>query len=670
VVAGSRARELETATRLEWLETDGYGGYASSTVACANTRRQHGLLVVARRPPADRFVLLSRMEETLVTVEGERFELGTNFYPGAVHPHGHVRIEEFRLDPWPIWRYRIGPLTLVRELFFAREVGALVLSYVIEGGPARLELRPLVAGRAADALVQANHEIAPRAEVAVDHVVHRPYPGVPPLVLSFRAGAWSDTGEWFWQTVYPRDAEQGRDDREDLYSPGVLAASLTPGEQWVVACGVAPVDTALAHAWARAERLRREIVAARGRALAGADPAVGDTAARLALAAEDFLVKRNGGLTIIAGYPFSADWGRDAMVALPGILLATGRLREAASVLRTFAAEMRDGLIPNRFPDDGGRVPLSHYNSADASLWFVEAVAAFADAGGDATEFLPAVLEILDAYRLGTHFGIGMAGDGLIQQGQEGVQLTWMDAMVEEWVVTPRVGKAVEINALWYNALRRAGRLVRAAGADADPLDALADRVATAFEDFWNPREGCLYDVIDGMDRPDAAIRPNQILAVSLPFSPLSAERARSVVDVVERELLIPQGLRTLACGHPAYIGRFAGSERERAAAYHCGTAWPWLLGSFATAYRRVHGDSPASRARVRAILDAVDEQFHDYGLGHIAEVVAGDPPHEPAGCFAQAWSAGELLRLIGLLGDRKPAGVDAPIVAPAPPAL
>lgn len=650
VVPRARLLELDAGSRLEWIETDGRGGYASGTAVGTNTRRYHGLLVVARRPPTDRVVLLSRLEETVFTPDGARFDLGANFYPGTVHPRGHLLLEEFRLDPWPVWRYRLGALTLTRTLFVAREAGATVVEYRLEGGNARLELRPLIAGRDFHALVTANDVVSPRADAEAGRITYAPYPGIPPLVLSHSGGEWCDTGDWYHQMVYPREAELGLDDREDLFCPGVLSASLEADVTWRLACATRPVEVEEAELWREAERERREEAARRGRRAAARAPQFEELGARLALAADDFLVERDGAMSIIAGYPWFADWGRDAMISIPGLCLATGRLDEAAAVLRAYAAHIRDGLIPNRFPDYGGEVPPDHYNAADASLWFVEAVGALADAGGDVASLWPAVSAILDGYRHGTRYGIGIDDDGLVVQGEEGVQLTWMDAKVDGWVVTPRAGKAVEINALWYNALHRAARLAGALGADPTPYESLARRTGEVFEAFWYEDGGYLYDVIDPMGRPDPALRPNQLLAVSLPHSPLDGARARRVVDAVERSLLVPLGVRTLSPDDPAYQGDYAGDRYTRDEAYHQGTAWPWLLGPLAAAWRRVHGGGARARERIGAILRDVEAHMEEFGLGHVAEVVAGDPPHRPGGCFAQAWSCAEALRILQLL--------------------
>jgi predicted glycogen debranching enzyme len=653
IIPAARLHDLEDSASLEWLETDGRGGYASGTAAGANTRRYHAVLVVARRPPADRIALLSRLEEAVVTATGERYELATNYYPGTIYPTGHRWLESFRLDPWPVWQYRLGSLTLTKALFFARSVGAVVVLYHLRGGDALLELRPLVAGRSDHALVSANEVVAQEAEVEPGRITYHPYPRIPPLVLTHDGGEWHPDPRWYYRTVYPRETERGLDDREDLFQPGVLRVPLAAGRSWRLACATHPVRLDRVAEWAAAERRRRADAAARGRRLGGADEWLANLGARLGLAAEAFLVERDDARTIIAGYPWFTDWGRDAMISIPGLCLALGRIEDAEAVLRAFAAQQRDGLIPNRFPDDGGEVPADHYNAADAPLWFVEAVAALHDAGGDARPFWPAVQRVIRAYTRGTRFGIRLEPDGLVRQGVEGVQLTWMDAKVGGWVVTPRAGRAVEINALWYNALLRAAGLAHAFGEDPAEYEAIARRARSAFRAFWNPDRRCLYDVLGDDGRPDPALRPNQLLAVSLPHSPLTHEQMRGVVEVVERELVVPLGVRTLAPSEPGYRGRFQGPPHERDVAYHSGSAWPWLLGPFATAYLRVHGNRQRARERVRELLAAVERHLFEYGLGHIAEVVSGDPPHAPGGCIAQAWSCAEALRILHMLQPR-----------------
>lgn len=648
IVERERLHDIEQGSRLEWLETDGRGGYAAGTATGTNTRRYHGLLVVARQPPSDRVVLLSRMDETLVLESGERVELATNFYPGTVHPQGYLRLQSFALDPWPMWLFRMGALELLKEVFISRAARCTVLRYQLRGGAAQLELRPMVAARNFHALASANHQIAAATESSERIVAYQPYEDVPPLVISFADGEWQDTGDWYFNALYPRDAERGLGDREDLFCPGVLRIQLEPVESTVIACSTRPARIGHAQGWVAEELQRRGDIAERGRGVVQANPVLADVSARLSLAADAFLVERGEARSIVAGYPWFGEWSRDAMIALPGICLARGLPDDAAAVLRTFAAVRRDGLLPNRFPDRGDTLSEDDYNAADAPLWFVEAVAALHGAGGAVDDLWPAVEDILHAYERGTRHGIRMGADGLITQGAEGLALTWMDARVDGRLITPRHGKAVDINALWYNALCRAASL--AAGTTRGAwYGELAARCRSSFDRFWYQGGAYLYDVIDaGPDsHSDAALRPNQLLAVSLPHSPLDAEQARSVVDAVERTLLVPLGVRTLSPGDPSYVGAFDGPLPRLDSSYHQGPAWPWLLGPFAFAYLHVHGDTPAVRYALERLLEPVHHQLASYGLGHLPELMAGDPPHAPGGCFAQAWSCAELLRVI-----------------------
>jgi predicted glycogen debranching enzyme len=655
-VPRARLHEIDDGSRLEWLETDGRGGYAAGTAVGANTRKYHGVLVVARRPPADRVVLLSRLEETLVLEDGRRAELAVNFYPGAVYPSGHLLLQSFALDPWPMWRYRIGDIDVLKELFVSRRAQATILRYQIRGGAATLELRPLVAGRDFHALITANGAVRLEAEVSERLVAYQPYDSAPPLVISFAEGEWQSSGGWYYQTVYPREMERGLNDREDLFCPGVLRVPLVPAAPTVIACGTRPARSANAALWVSEELKRRGRVAEAARTAGKDHPRLAEFAARLGLAADAFIVERGAGRSIIAGYPWFADWARDALISIPGLCLVNHRLDDAASVLRTFAANVRGGLLPNRFPDRGGSVTAEEYNAVDAPLWFVEAVARLRDAGGNIEEFWPVVKEILFAYERGTRFGIGLDSDGLIKHGE---RLTWMDARVDGRAVTPRAGKAVEINALWYNAVRRGATLAQSR-TRAEHYGSLANRCRAGFQSFWYEQGGYLYDVIDSANRPDATLRPNQLLAVSLPHSPLDPVRARRVVDVVEHELLVPLAVRTLSPRDPNYMGALEGSLPRLDGAYHSGTAWPWLIGPFATAYLRVHGYELDACEKIEQLLLSFEAHLATFGLGHVAEVIAGDPPHTAGGCFAQAWSCAEVLRVIGELCTRLPGGTTA----------
>ncbi len=615
--------ELQQATTSEWLETNGLGGFASGTLCGLNTRRYHGLLVVATKPPVGRVVLLSKLEETLV-VDGVRYDLSANQYPGGVtHPRGHELLAQFQAAPWPTFEYAVAGGTLTKSVFMIHGENTTVLRYRWSGPSiASLELRPLIAFRDYHALTHENTAINSAVEQIPGCAILRPYGDLPPLCLNHTTAEVEVTGHWYRRFQCAVEQERGLDFEEDLFQPLVLRFTLT--EPAVVAASTqvrAPVGPE------QRERARRQ-------GLGG----------RLQAAADQFLVRRGEFASIIAGYPWFSDWGRDTMIALPGLTLATGRYGVAQKILLAFAEHLSEGMLPNRFPD-AGEAP--EYNTVDATLWFVDAIRACGDQRL-ARDLYPALRSIIEWHLRGTRYGIRADVDGLLNAGVPGVQLTWMDAKVGDWVVTPRHGKPVEIQALWYNALRVVQQY---AEAFADPEFAAvcrstADRAAAAFATlFWNHDQGCLFDCI-GPEGPDPSIRPNQIFAVSLQHPLLQGDRARQVVEVVRRELLTPMGLRTLAPGDPLYRPHYRGGVLERDSAYHQGTVWPWLIGPFLTAYLTVEGDSEAARAQARTWLQPLLDNTDAGCIGQICEVADGDAPHTPGGCFAQAWSVAEVLRL------------------------
>jgi predicted glycogen debranching enzyme len=630
-------RDLEAASQREWLETNGLGGYASSTICGMNTRRYHGLLVAATKPPVGRTVLLSKLEETL-TLNGKTYELSVNRYPGAVHPRGYQWLKQFRLDPFPVFLYEIDGIQLEKSIFMMQGENTTVIRYELRGTPdnGTLELRPLIAFRNYHATARENSVLDPSLHVEAGSARISPYGDLPSLYLSHDAGEVRESAEWYRNFEFDRERERGLDFREDLFHPCTLVRTLRGGERLTV------IASTEAHDVRSAERWR---------------PAAPDDAAPddrpfvrlLERAAGQFLVRRGEWNTVIAGYHWFSDWGRDTMIALPGLTLATGRPEVARGILRAFAGTVDRGMLPNRFPDSG---ETPEYNSVDATLWFFEAVRAYLQSTGD-LEFIGGNLysvlaDIVAWHERGTRYGIRVDADGLLMAGEPGTQLTWMDAKVGDWVVTPRRGKPVEIQALWYNALRVmedvAQKLGHAIGAR--HYGKLAERAAASFGPaFWNASAGCLYDVVNGAER-DPAIRPNQILAVSLAHTMLAPDLAAQVVDAVERHLLTPFGLRTLAPSDPQYRGRYEGGPQSRDAAYHQGTVWPWLMGPFLKAYIETHGRSQQALARAADWLKELREYIADRGVGQLPEIFDGDAPHRPAGCIAQAWSVAELLRV------------------------
>ncbi len=646
VVDGATCADYEKSSRIEWLESNGTGGFAMGTAAGVNTRRYHGLLVAALHPPVDRFVLLSKLEET-VRIDARDHALATTQYPGAVHPQGHRLLESFRLEPFPIWTYAVDGVVIEKRIFLVHGSATLVVQYRASRA-CSMRIRPFVAFRDFHALTRENDALDTRTtdeRRSPESAVHRitPYPDLPTLSLHHSGTASRDGACWYKDAEYLAELDRGLEFREDLYCTGSIDLALSPERPaWIVA-------TIDAHsAWDLVRVLSAEAVEIERRRSAERDPFV----ARLTAAAETFRVRRaDGSPTVIAGYPWFADWGRDTMIALPGLLLARGLLDEAREVLDGFLAHSDRGIIPNRFADSGGP---PEYNTVDGTLWLFHAVHQYLAHGGDRTwardTFYPRAKEILAWHDRGTHHGIKVdPADGLLVSGDAGTQLTWMDAKIGGWVVTPRHGKAVEINALWFNALRVMEQLAL----DLDDVEALgrfareARRVKDSFHRvFWNAAKGSLHDVVRP-EGPDARMRPNQIFAVSLPYPLLGVEDQQRVVTAVERELLTPYGLRTLAPGEEGYRPHYGGDPLSRDSAYHQGTVWPWLLGPFITAYLNAYGRNRARVEYARSLVSSLEEHMEEALLGNVSEVFDAEPPHAPGGAPAQAWSVAELLRVL-----------------------
>ena len=640
----SICRNLEIASRREWLETNGIGGFASSTITGLNTRRYHGLLVAATKPPVGRMVLLSKIEETLV-IGGRRFYLSCNRYPGVVHPQGHALLKQFRQDPFPVFVYEVAGVELEKCVFMVHGENTTVIQYGVRSAlelPCTLELRPLIAFRDYHSTTHENGALNPSLQIDNGCVTVSPYQGCPNLALAHNAADVRQEAAWYRNFEYTVEQERGLDYREDLFNPMVLTFDLGRNAS---ASLVASTEICTAEA---ADRYRLSEVARRN-AVTAVFPVEEPFVQMLARAADQFVVRRGTGTTVIAGYHWFSDWGRDTMIALPGLTLATGRYDDARGMLLAFAESVDRGMLPNRFPDAG---ESPEYNTVDATLWFFEAVRAFGAHTEDyefvRTRLYSVLADIIAWHERGTRYGIRMDADALLLAGEPGVQLTWMDAKVGDWVVTPRHGKPVEIEALWYNALRTMEDLGRRFG---DELNAthygkLADLARSGFTQlFWNGSTGCLNDVVSG-DSPDGSIRPNQILAVSLFHSMLSGEKAKAVVAVVERDLLRPYGLRSLAPSDAKYRSQYEGDPYSRDCAYHQGTVWPWLIGPFLTAYLKVNGRSAKARKQAERWLTEIRRFIQDEGVGQIPEVFDGDAPHRAGGCLAQAWSVAELLRV------------------------
>jgi predicted glycogen debranching enzyme len=645
VPVGIPAMPFRYCNAAEWLEADGLGGFASGTVGGRRTRRYHALLLTATTPPTGRYVLVNGFEAWVDTAAGS-FALSSQQYPpDAVYPDGEKRIEAFKPEPWPRWTYRLEDGTRIEhELFMPQGMPAVALHWRLLEGTDQviLRVRPFLSGRDYHALHHENPAFRFEAEREGEKIVWHPYHGVP-AIISHSNGEYSPEPVWYRQFLYKQERARGLDDTEDLASPGVICWNLARGDAvWIISVAVGPADCG--EALARYETLRQQEQNRRSL-----------FPSRLHRSADAYIVQRGRGKTILAGYPWFTDWGRDTFIALRGLCLATGRLDEARDILVDWAGMVSEGMLPNRFPDHGS---APEFNSVDASLWYIVAVHDFLQAcaragrpvAGVVRERLQeAVKAILAGYAAGTRFNIHVDHDGLLAAGMPGVQLTWMDAKVGDWVVTPRIGKPVEVQALWLNALWIGSQL--AAEPEAARWSELFRRGWESFRQrFWNPA-GWLYDVVDPDHRPgtaEATFRPNQILAVGgLPLSLLDGSQARSVVDAVEARLLTPLGLRSLAPGERGYAPRYEGGVRQRDGAYHQGTVWPWLMGPFVEAWIRVRGPREETiRQGRQRFLEPLLQHLDEAGIGHVSEIADADPPHTPRGCPFQAWSLGEMLRI------------------------
>ncbi|MCK6446083.1 MAG: amylo-alpha-1,6-glucosidase [Planctomycetes bacterium] len=637
----------------EWLETDGLGGYSLGTSARVRTRRYHALLVHAAVPPAERVTLVNGYDAFVETPNG-RFALTTQRYaPDVLAPDGVKRIESFACEPWPRWTFALEDGTRVEEeLFRVHGTALVVVTWRLLSGPSSvvLTVRPFLSGRDHHALQRENAELQFAASVRGERVDWHTYAALPEI-SSLANASYTPRSFWYRGFFYAEEAVRGHDALEDLASPGELVFDLAAGPAcWIVGTSAAldELQRGAKSAVAALKKLRERETRRRA-----------GFATPLERAADAYVVRRGDGLSLIAGYPWFTDWGRDTFIAMRGLLLATSRFDDARKILVEWSKTTSRGMVPNRFPDRGD---VPDYNSVDASLWYCVVVGEYLDlvergaaklSRSERAALADAVLAIVDGYARGTRFGIRCDEDGLVTAGARGVQLTWMDAKIGERVITPRRGKPVEIQALWVHALAVADRFTRAH----DGLRELAEQ--SFVKRFWNPTRRALFDVVDVEGEPgvdDPTLRPNQVFALGgLPRTLLDPERARIVLETVERELWTPLGLRTLGPKEPGYRGRCLGDPVSRDEAYHQGTAWPWLAGAFVEAWVRAHGATPtalaaAKRTARERFLAPLQAHLSSAGVGHASEIADGDAPHTPRGAPFQAWSLGELLRLDRLL--------------------
>jgi predicted glycogen debranching enzyme len=660
--------------RREWLVTNGIGGFASGTVAGVLTRRYHGLLFAALQPPTGRTLLVTKLDET-ADYNSSSYTLYSNrWVGGSAEPDSYHFIERFHLEgTTPVWSYALADALLEKRIWMQPGANTTYVQYRLRRatGPLSLQVKALVNYRDYHSETRA-HDWQMNIEPAAHGLKVVAYEGALPFYLLCDRGEAEPQHHWYYRFFLIREANRGLQAVDDNLYAGCFRVTLQPGESFTF---VASLD---ANPNLDGTAAYNERCAYEERLLAHAPVHLfqhreGDAIRQLVLAADQFVVNRPlptgpNGRSILAGYPWFSDWGRDTMIALTGLTLVTGRAEVAATILRAFADLVSQGMLPNRFPDNNAQ---PEYDTVDATLWYFEAMRAYHLATGDDTlvrQLFPVLLDIIAWHQRGTRYNIQVdPADGLLYAGEPGQPLTWMDAQIGDWVVTPRTGKAVEINALWYNALcvmARFARLVESKksksqipnpksqipSSKSKEFEAAAAKVKEGFARFWNDAAGCLYDVIDAPNGEDAAIRPNQLFAVALPHSPLEPAQQKAVVDVCGRTLLTSHGLRSLAPGSAGYVGSYGGNPQQRDSVYHQGTVWPWLIGPFVQAHYRVHQDAEVARSFLKPLLC----HLSDHGLGSIGEICDGDPPHTPRGCIAQAWSVGQLLQTWAFLLPRR----------------
>ena len=645
--------DLRAAESREWLVTNGIGGYAFGTIAGHQTRGYHGLLVAALHPPLGRTLLLAKLDETARYASGE-VALSTNRWAdGTVAPEGYRNIERFHLEgTTPVWTFALADALLEKRIFMQYGSNTTYVLYRLVRASSSIELSIKVLADYGDEHCLTVGKTRPMEVTPVERGLQVvAFEGATPFCVLSDSAAASPAKDWYRNFDLAAERARGLPDRADHFFAGELRATIAPGGSLTIVASTEATpslngEDAFTKRQSEARGLLDHFLVANPVAVHTPSPAV----QQLVLAADQFIVARPldgvaDAKTILAGYPWFSDWGRDTMISLPGLCLATGRPLLARNILRTFSRFVSEGMLPNQFPR-AGEAPV--YNTVDATLWYFDAVRQYFEETSDVGllhELFPVLDSIIDAHVRGTRYHIHVdPADGLLYAGEEGVQLTWMDAKVGGRVVTPRIGKPVEVNALWLNAAAAMAQFARAMRRDAARYEALAGRARTGFTRFWNSEKKFCFDVIDAPGSPDgndAALRPNQILAVSLPETALSREQQRAVVDVCARELLTSFGLRSLGRKEPGYRVRYAGSPEERDDAYHQGTVWGWLLGPFALAHLRVYGNA----VDAMSFLEPMFGQIRAAGLGTAGEIFDGDPPFTPNGCIAQAWTVGEALR-------------------------
>lgn len=643
---------LDAAEVREWLVTNGIGGYASGTVANLNTRGYHGLLVAALKPPLERTLLLTKLDET-AEYDGSVYPLFANRWSeDRLDPHGYRQIESFHLEGTiPVWRFAFGDAILEKRIWMQQGTNTTYIRYDLERGtqPLKLSIKALVNYRDYHSRTNAD-SWRMRVESIERGVRIIAFAESIPFYLLSDRGLALPVHQWYYNFELSRERDRGLYYLDDNLHATNFFATIEPGQSLTLIASTESNPDFNSKEQLELRRTYEQNLLTTWQSSHSNEINAPDWIKQLVLAADQFIVQRPlpnnpDGKTIIAGYHWFSDWGRDTTIALAGLTLATGRPEVARSIIYTFSQYVSQGMLPNRFPDDGAPLTDADYNTVDAALWYFEAVRAYHEMTGDdelLNQLFPILAEIIDWHCQGTRYNIKLdLNDGLLYAGAEGVQLTWMDAKVGNWVVTPRIGKPVEINALWYNALRSMSKFSQRLGKTHNAYETMAETTFKRFRQFWNPNKGYCFDVLDTPVGNDCSLRPNQIFAVSLPESPLTLAQQRSVVEICARMLLTSHGLRSLARNETEYQGYYTGNQFQRDRAYHQGTVWGWLLGPFVLAHLRVFND----RVRAKEFLKPLAHHLTTAGVGSISEIFDGDAPMQPKGCIAQAWSVAEILR-------------------------
>jgi len=633
----------DEAVQDEWLETNGLGGWAGSSIIGCNTRRYHGLLVAATVPPTERMNLVNKLDETII-LSNQRFDLSTNDYGDVISPQGYQYLSSFKKDLFPEWIYEVNGIKLTKTIAMVHGENTTLIIYKVEkaNGPFILELLPLISARGYHSLQHAYNNIFWDVQFENGIFKNQPFYGAPNIYLSVPGATYKHDPRWFYRFNYAVEKYRGLDFEEDLFNHGMFTLELKEGDSLGIIISTEDPQNRNVHILLEQENLRRKDL------IKGYEK--NETLQQLILAADQFIVKRDEDLkTVIAGYHWFTDWSRDTMISLPGLCLSTARYEDAKKIIAAFAKNVSMGMLPNRFTDNN---EPPEYNNVDGTLWYFVAIYKYLEHTND-TEFilkeiLPVLKNIIDWHFKGTRYNIHVDEDGLLYAGEKGVQLTWMDAKIGDWVVTPRMGKPVEIQALWYNTLNIFSKLLEMNGQEEDARIVCIDanKAKKSFlQKFWFEEGHYLYDVIDEKENPDATLRPNQLFAISLPFALIEGEQAEAVLKIMEEQLYTPVGLKSLPKSDVHYVPVYGGDTYHRDSSYHEGTVWSWLLGPYIDALMK--SESENKKAKAKKVIEDFKYHLNEGCIGSVSEIFDADEPHHPRGCVAQAWGVAEILRVI-----------------------